>query len=91
MINPDHKRSPAGITQALSGLLSSRKAVIVFTTIVAVTVLGYFGVIEGDKVIDFVKWVVVSWLGAQAYEDAKIKSAALHTQPPDVTADDPKG
>jgi hypothetical protein len=80
-----------GIIQALTGLLSSRKAVIVVVAIIAITVLGYFGVVEGDKAVDFVKWVVVSWLGAQAYEDAKIKSAALY-QPANegATSEDPK-
>lgn len=80
-----------GIVNALTGLLSSRKAIIVFVAILAISGLGYAGIVEGDKVIEFVKWVVVSWLGAQAYEDAKIKSAALYQQPSEgTTAEDPK-
>lgn len=81
-----------GITKALARLLSSRKAIIVFVAIVAISGLGYAGIVEGDKVVEFVKWVVVSWLGAQAYEDAKVKSAALYQPPSEgTTADDPKG
>jgi len=82
-----------GIFGAVAGLLASRKAIIVIVAIGVVAALGFTHNIEGDKVIEFVKWVVVSWLGAQAYEDAKIKSAALFTPPSPPnngsTTDDP--
>lgn len=66
------------ILQAFGKLASSRKAIVVVLAIVIVGGMGFAHVVEGDKVLEFVKWLVMAWLGAQAYEDGKVKSAALN-------------
>lgn len=65
------------IAGALAGLLSSRKAIVVIVAIGTVAALGFTHNVDGDRVLEFVKWVLMVWLGAQAYEDAKIKSASF--------------
>jgi hypothetical protein len=74
--------------EAWTSLLSSRKAWVVMLALVAITVLASLGKVAGELAIDVIKWVVVTWLGAQAFEDSKVKSAAL-MQPPKASADDP--
>lgn len=51
-------------------LTSSKKAFIMALAIVAVVVLSSLGRVPGTEALDFVKWVVVAWLGAQAYQEA---------------------
>jgi hypothetical protein len=59
---------------ALSGLLSSKKAIITILTMVIVMVLCLAGHIDGDAALDVIKWVAMVWLGAQALVDSKAKS-----------------
>ena len=67
------------MTDAIRNLISSRKGIIVIATIVSVVVLAALGRLEQESTLEFLKWIVAAWLGAQAYEDAAIKSAAIKT------------
>lgn len=73
-------------------LIASRKAWVMMIAIVAVATLNALGRIEGDKALEFIKWVVMTWIAAQGVEDAAVKSTALKMgvmqRPP--SADDPK-
>lgn len=59
--------------QALSGLLSSKKAIITVLTMASVMVLCLAGHIAGESALDAIKWVAMVWLGAQALVDSKAK------------------
>ncbi len=58
-------------------LMQSRKAIVVVVVVAAATVALLSGKLTQDQWTDLVKWVTVAWLGAQAAEDAVVKSAAL--------------
>ena len=55
---------------ALIELTSSKKAIVMSLAIVATVILASVNRITGPQAIDFVKWVVITWIGAQAYQDA---------------------
>lgn len=79
---------------AVKGLLASRKAIVTVLVIVGVVVLAALGKVAADPALEFLKWIVIAWLGAQAYEDGAVKSAALKAGmngagAPKPTADDP--
>lgn len=57
-------------------LAQSRKALIVFFTLLAVVVLAALDKIKGDAALQIITVVVPAWLLAQGYEDGKVKSAA---------------
>ena len=60
--------------EAISGLLSSKKAIITVLTMISVMVLCLAGRIAGESALDAIKWVAMVWLGAQALVDSKAKS-----------------
>ena len=57
----------------IQNLLASRKAVVTFVAVVAAVSLGFANKVSGQEVLDFVKWVITTWLGAQAAEDVAKK------------------
>jgi hypothetical protein len=61
----------------IAGLASSRKAWVLLAAVVGAVVMNVAGRIDGDKALEFIKWLVMTWLGAQAYEDAHVKPAAM--------------
>jgi len=63
--------------EALRNLISSRKAIVVMMVVVGVVVLAGLGRVQQEQAMEFLKWIVVAWLGAQAYEDGSVKAAAL--------------
>jgi hypothetical protein len=65
--------------EALQNLTSSRKAIIVVTVVIGVVVLAAIGRVPQEQAMDFMKWIVVAWLGAQAYEDGAVKAAAIQS------------
>lgn len=56
--------------QGLSAMLGSRKAMVGLTAILAVTYLAHGGKVDGVQAMDFIKYVVMTFIGAQAMEDA---------------------
>jgi hypothetical protein len=50
-------------------LLTSRKFIVTLIAITGVTVLAAIGKIDGDKALDFAKWVLGAWIAAQAGTD----------------------
>ena len=54
----------------LIDLLNSRKALIMLLAVVGAFLLAALGKVAGDQALEFVKWVVMTWLGAQAVVDA---------------------
>ena len=63
--------------EAIKNLVSSRKALVVVLVVVGVVVLAAVGRVQQEQAMEFLKWIVVAWLGAQAYEDGSVKAAAL--------------
>jgi hypothetical protein len=61
----------------ISSLATSRKAWVLLVAVVGAVVMNVAGRIDGEKALEFIKWIVMTWLGAQAYEDAHVKSSAL--------------
>ncbi len=51
-------------------LAQSRKAWVVLAAVVGVIVMNVTGRVPGERALDFIKWIVMTWLGAQAAEDA---------------------
>lgn len=77
--------------EAIGNLLSSRKAIVTILVVVGVIVLAALGRLAAEPAMEFLKWIVIAWLGAQAYEDGAVKSAAIKagvntTAPADVGA-----
>lgn len=56
--------------QGLSAMLGSRKAMVGLSAIAAVTFLAHAGKVDGGQAMDFIKYVVMTFIGAQAVEDA---------------------
>ena len=54
-------------------LLTSKKAIVMLIVVVAVTVLAALSKVQGQAALDFIKWVVMAWLGSQAVVDAAAK------------------
>ncbi|HOA00819.1 MAG TPA: hypothetical protein PKI27_00775 [Dermatophilaceae bacterium] len=74
---------------SIAQLFGSRKALITMLAIVGIVVLAGLGRVAGEQALDFIKWIVTAWLAAQAYEDGRVKSAALLMNQPKPTANDP--
>lgn len=75
---------------AIEGLLSSRKALMVLVVMISSTVLVAMGRMSSEQWESVARWLGMSWLGAQAFEDAFVKSAAIKADGnPDVTGDPP--
>jgi len=53
----------------ISLMFQSRKAVVLVFAIAGVVLMNCVGRIDGEKALDFIKWVVTAWLAAQALED----------------------
>lgn len=73
--------------EVLKNLAASRKALVMVAAVIAVTVLAGIGKLGSAPALDFIKWIVGIWLGAQAAEDMLVKPAALK-QKPTASADD---
>ena len=58
----------------LRGLINSKSIVMVVAVLSAI-VMNVVGRIEGDKTLEFIKWVVMSWVAAEAWENGKVKAA----------------
>jgi hypothetical protein len=56
--------------EAINRLLSSRKALMMLAAVIAATTLASLGKVTGTEALEFVKWVVLVWIGAQAAVDA---------------------
>lgn len=56
-------------------LVQSRKAWVVLFAIIGAIALAAMNRISAEASLEFVKWVVVAWLGAIAAEDAAEKAA----------------
>lgn len=54
-------------------LVQSRKAWVVLLAIIGAVLLAALGRISAAESLEFVKWIVVAWLGAIAAEDAAEK------------------
>lgn len=61
----------------MSGLLASRKALMVLVVMIGATVLVALGRMTSEQWETVARWLGASWLGAQAFEDAFVKSAAI--------------
>lgn len=59
---------------AIKGLITSRKALVVALAVIGCIVMNVTGRIDGSQALEFVKWVVVTWLGAHAWEEGKAKT-----------------
>jgi hypothetical protein len=56
--------------EKLTELFTSRKFIVTLVAVAGVTILAAIGQIEGDKALDFARWVLGAWLVAQAGTDA---------------------
>ncbi len=56
--------------------LFDAKALVVLVAIIGVIVMNILGRIEGKEALDFIKWLVVTLVGALALEKAAGKTAA---------------
>jgi hypothetical protein len=56
--------------EKLTELFTSRKFIVTLVAIAGVTVLAAVGQIDGEKALDFARWVLGAWLVAQAGTDA---------------------
>ena len=65
--------------QPIFQLLSSRKAIVMLASLIGVVLLAALGKIPGAQAVEFCKWVVMTWLGAQALVDATTRAK---TPPP---------
>jgi len=65
-------------TNPILALLGSKKALIMLVAVVGAIVLAAIGKVDGQQALDFCKWVVMTWLGAQAVVDAAPKLRFLH-------------
>lgn len=65
-------------------MLTSRKAVVMLVSIACVTVLAALGKVSGSEALEFSKWVVMVWIGAQAVVDATSRALPQGRVPPDV-------
>jgi hypothetical protein len=61
----------------VSKLFGSRKAVMMMLALAGVVLLASLGRITGDQALDFLKVTLPAWLAAQAWEDGKVKAAAI--------------
>lgn len=55
----------------LKALSDSRKAVVLGIAIIGLVVLAALRVIDADKFVDAMKWIISFWFGAHAYEEGK--------------------
>lgn len=55
--------------------LFGSKSIVMVVAVIGAIVMNVAGRIEGDKALEFVKWVVIAWVGAEAYESGKVKAA----------------
>lgn len=56
--------------EKLTELFTSRKFIVTLVAIAGVVTLAALGEVDGEKAIDFAKWVLGAWLVAQAGTDA---------------------
>jgi len=54
-------------------LITSKKSVITSLAVIVVTILCLTNKVSGETAVDTVKWLVSVWIGAQAFEDSKVK------------------
>lgn len=66
----------------VSALVNSRKAWIFLLAVVGAIAMNLAGRIDGEKAIDFVKWVVGFWMASQAWEDGKKHEGGTPPAPP---------
>ena len=57
----------------LRALVTSRKAWVLLLAIVGVVAMNLAGKVTGSETLDFVKWLVGTWLAAVAAEDVAKK------------------
>ena len=51
-------------------LFTSRKFIVTLVAVASVTALAIIGKIDGEKALDFARWVLGAWIVAQAGTDA---------------------
>jgi hypothetical protein len=67
------------MTGSILSLLTSRKAIVMLFSIIAVSALAALGKIAGNDALDFVRWVVLVWIGSQAAVDAITRRTPCQT------------
>lgn len=70
--------------QAISAMLSSRKAIVLFLTLGLAAVAVATGKASWEQVEAFAKYIIITWMGSQALEDAAKHNAAKVPQPAPV-------
>lgn len=68
------------MNNVISGLLSSRKAMVVIVIAIASFVALYLGKATFEQIESMVKWLVSSWLVSQGVEDAAAKYGAAKVE-----------
>lgn len=63
---------------AFSKIFGSKKAVLSILGIACAMVLAYTGKVTGLETLDFIKWVLMAWLSAQAAEDVTMHVKGTH-------------
>lgn len=58
----------------IKGLLGS-KSIVMVVAVVGACAMNVAGRVDGDKTLEFIKWIVMAWLGAEAWEAGKVKAA----------------
>jgi hypothetical protein len=63
---------------AFSKILGSKKAVLSILGIICSMILAYTGKVTGEDTLNFIKWVLMAWLSAQAAEDVTMHVKGTH-------------
>ena len=75
------------MTDAIKGLMKSRKA-LVFLVIIGVTsAMVFSGKLAAQEWMDQLKWLAGTWFGAHAWEEGKKAEAAGNQEPGSSAAD----
>ena len=70
-------------------LLGSTKFLVMLLAIVAVVTLAALGRYSGDQAVEFVKWIVATWLASQAVQTSaeKVGVAFVNRKAAEIQAD----
>jgi hypothetical protein len=78
------------MNSTLSAFMNSRKAWVLLLAIIGVVVMNVVGRIDHKDALDFIKWIVMAWLGAVAAEDAAAKHGQARAGAPPASSPPPQ-